>query len=184
MKSIRIGGGHGFWGDSDDAAIHMVKNSEINYLACDYLAELTLSIMERQKLRNPDAGYAKDFIDLMREIMVDGFEKKIRVLADAGGMNVGECVKQLQDLALSKGLRGYRIGYVLGDDITDQIPEMVAEGVEFKNIDDVGNFNEIKDKIVNANVYYGHEPIVECLKQDADVVVTAEPPIQHCFFPH
>ena len=60
---VVIGGGQGFWGDSNDAAIHMVRNSNINYLACDYLAELTLSIMARQKLKNPNAGYARDFLD-------------------------------------------------------------------------------------------------------------------------
>ena len=67
-KKIRIGGEQGFWGDSNDAAIHMIRHGNLNYMACDYLAELTLSIMQRQKLKNPNAGYARDFIDLIREI--------------------------------------------------------------------------------------------------------------------
>ena len=67
MKKVAIGGGQGFWGDSNDAAIHLMRHGQIQYLGCDYLAELTLSIMARQKLKNPAAGYARDFICLMRE---------------------------------------------------------------------------------------------------------------------
>lgn len=172
MKKVSIGGGQGFWGDSNDAAIHMIHRADLNYLACDYLAELTLSIMERQKLKNPQAGYARDFITLMDQIAKEGKEKGVRILTNAGGMNITACVEELRKLAQAKELHGYKIGYVLGDDMKAQIPELLAQGVPFDNMDDVGDFKEIADKILNANVYFGHEPIVECLKQDADVVVT------------
>jgi hypothetical protein len=85
-KRIRIGGGQGFWGDSNDAAIHMVRKGDLDYMACDYLAELTLSIMQRQKIKNPEAGYARDFIDLMREVGKESFEKGIGIISNAGGM--------------------------------------------------------------------------------------------------
>ena len=74
MKKVAIGGGQGFWGDSPDAAIHMIRNADIQYMGCDYLAELTLSIMERQKLKNPQAGYARDFIGLMKEVAQTAYE--------------------------------------------------------------------------------------------------------------
>lgn len=172
MKKVSIGGGQGFWGDSNDAAIHMVHKGNLNYMACDYLAELTLSIMERQKLKNPQAGFARDFIGLMNEIAEESYEKKIRILTNAGGMNIEGCVEQIKDLAQSKNMHGYKIGYVLGDDMKAQIPELMAQGVKFENMDDIGDFKDIQDKILNANVYFGHEPIVGCLEQDADVVIT------------
>lgn len=172
MARVKIGGGQGFWGDSPDAAIHMVRRGDINYMACDYLAELTLSIMARQKLVNPQAGYARDFLDLMREIAGDAKARGIRILTNAGGMNIEGCVEGLRKIAEEKGLSGYKIGYVTGDDLMGKIDELLASGVAFDNMDDVGDFTQIKDKIVNANVYFGHEPTLACLEEGADVVLT------------
>ncbi len=169
---VIIGGGQGFWGDSNDAAIHMVRNSNINYLACDYLAELTLSIMARQKLKNPNAGYARDFLGMMKECGKEAYEKGIKVLTNAGGMNIKGLVDALAEQAAGQGLKGMKIGYVLGDEISSEIPRLLAEGMTFDNIDDVGNFNEVRDKIFNANVYFGHEPTLACLEQGADMVIT------------
>lgn len=172
MKRVVIGGGQGFWGDSNDAAIHMVRTAPLNYMACDYLAELTLSIMQRQKLKNPAAGYARDFIGLMNVIAEEAYKKKIGVLTNAGGMNIEGCVSALEKLAADKGMSGYKIGYVLGDDIKDQIPSLLAQGVKFENMDGVGDFKNIQDKILNVNVYHGHEPILKCLEMGADTVIT------------
>ena len=172
MGEIRIGGGQGFWGDSNDAAVHMVRHSNINYLACDYLAELTLSIMARQKLKNPQAGYARDFLGMMKECGKEAFEKNIRVLTNAGGMNIEGLVEALKTQSQEQGIQGMRIGYVTGDEISARIPELLAEGVKFENMDDTGDFEEVKDKIFNANVYFGHEPILTCLEQGADMVIT------------
>lgn len=171
-KKVKIGGGQGFWGDSNDAAIHMIRHSDIDYLGCDYLAELTLSIMQRQKLKNPAMGYARDFVGLVKEIGREAYEKNIKILTDAGGMNIDGCVKEVSNTLKEQGVDNFKIGYVTGDDMLERLPEMMKQGIAFENMDDVGDFNEIKDKIVNANVYYGHEPIVECLKQEADMVIT------------
>lgn len=171
-KKVKIGGGQGFWGDSNDAAIHMVRHSDIDYLGCDYLAELTLSIMQRQKLKNPAMGYARDFVGLVKEIGKEAYEKNIKILTDAGGMNIDGCVKEVSETLKEQGVEKFKIGYVTGDDMLARIPEMMKQGIGFQNMDDVGDFNEIKDKIVNANVYYGHEPILECLNQEADMVIT------------
>ena len=172
MGNIKIGGGQGFWGDSNDAAVHMVKNSDINYMACDYLAELTLSIMARQKLRNPHAGYAGDFLGMVKECGKNAYEKNIKILTNAGGMNIEGLVEALAVQASSQGLQGMKIGYVTGDEISSKIPELMKQGVTFENIDDIGDFIEIKDKIINANVYFGHEPTLTCLEQGADMVIT------------
>lgn len=174
MKKIRIGGGQGFWGDSNDAAIHMIHEGDLNYMACDYLAELTLSIMQRQKLKNPSAGYARDFVKLLGECGKEAYEKGITVISNAGGMNIRGGVDAIAAQAKEQGLAGsgYKIGYVTGDDILDKLPALIDQGMEFPNIDDVGDFNSIRDKIVNANVYYGRQPLMDCIAQGADVVLT------------
>lgn len=176
MDKVIIGGGQGFWGDSPDAAIHMVRNSNIDYMACDYLAELTLSIMARQKLKNPRAGYARDFLGLMNEVMLDAKKRNIRILTNAGGMNIEGCIAELRKMAEGKGMHGYKLGYVTGDDMTDKIDDLMRQGVPMENIDGeidgISDFSEIRDRIVNANVYFGHEPTLVCLEQGADVVIT------------
>jgi hypothetical protein len=172
MKKITIGGGQGFWGDSPDAAIHMINNADLDYMACDYLAELTLSILQRQKMKNPQAGFARDFVGLMGEIMTAAKSKHTRVLTDAGGMNVEGLVNALSEMAGGKGLNGYKIGYVLGDDLLPRVDDLEASGVTFENMDGGGDYADIKGKILYANVYYGHEPIRECLENGADAVIT------------
>jgi Protein of unknown function (DUF1446). len=172
LKTIRIGGGQGFWGDINDAAIHMVKKGELQYLACDYLAELTLSIMQRQRQRNPERGFARDFIEMLRAILQDCQQNNVKVLSNAGGMNVRGAVGEVEKLAGSLNVKGLKIGYVLGDDLLDRLEDLKAQGIAMTNLDDGRDLAEIKDKIVNANVYYGHEPIVECLGMGADLVLT------------
>ena len=110
VKKVSIGGGQGFWGDSPDAAIHMIRHGNLNYMACDYLAELTLSIMQRQKMKNPAAGYARDFISLMKEIGKEAYEKKIGIITNAGGMNITGAVDALKAVAEEQEMHGYKIG--------------------------------------------------------------------------
>ena len=172
MKKVAIGGGQGFWGDSPDAAIHMIRNADIQYMGCDYLAELTLSIMARQKMKDPKRGFAPDFVNrILKEAGKDAFEKGIRITTNAGGMNVTGCVDSVKDFAIHQGLHGYKIGYVTGDDISAQIPKLLKDGWKFENLDYGGDFTSILNKIINVNVYYGHEKIVECLEGGADVVI-------------
>lgn len=172
MKTVYIGGGQGFWGDTNDGAIAMVETAKIDYLACDYLAELTLSIMQKQKNKNPQAGFAKDFITLYEQIAETCYNKKIRIITNAGGMNIIGAVKEIERIAKEKGLKGLKIGYVLGDDIKEKIPDLLESGIKFPNMDNEGEFSEILDSIYNVNVYHGHEPILKCLKEGADIVIT------------
>ena len=176
MAKVVIGGGQGFWGDSPDAAIHMIRHSDINYLTCDYLAELTMSIMARQQIRNPESGYAPDLITrILKEAGKEAWEKGIRITSDAGGINIEGAVEATRAWAESEGMKGYRIGYVTGDDIKDKIPELLASGWEFPNMsgeDSAPSFAELAPKLYNANAYIGREGIMECLEQDADIVLT------------
>lgn len=173
MKKVAIGGGQGFWGDSPDAAIHMIRHADIQYMACDYLAELTLSIMAKQQIKDPAKGFAPDFqTRLLKEAGKEAWEKNIRICTNAGGMNVQGCVDGIRNWAESEKLSGYKIGYVLGDNIKDKIGKLLKDGWTFPNYDYDGRFEDIVDKIYNCNVYIGHEGIEECLKGGADVVVT------------
>ena len=173
MKKVAIGGGQGFWGDSPDAAIHMIRNADIQYMGCDYLAELTLSIMAKQQLKDPTKGFAPDFqTRILKEAGKEAWEKHIRICTNAGGMNVAGCVDGIRQWAESEKMKGYKIGYVTGDSIKDKIPQLLKDGWTFPNFDYDGDFHSILDKIYNCNAYIGHEGIEQCLRDGADVVIT------------
>lgn len=173
MKKVAIGGGQGFWGDSPDAAIHMIREGDIQYMGCDYLAELTLSIMAKQQIKDPSKGYAPDFVTgILREAGKEAWQKKIKICTNAGGMNVQGCVDAVKKFADEQNMKGYRIGYVTGDDIKEKIPQLLRDGWTFPNFDYDGDFIQILDKIYNCNAYIGHEGVEEALAQGADVVIT------------
>src|SRR4051812_29972753 len=130
-QMIRVAGGQGFWGDLLSAPVDQVRRGPIDYLMLDYLAEVTMSILQKQRARDPQAGYARDFVTLMREIMPDCVEKGINVLSNAGGVNVTGCAAALRDVAQELGLqRKVKIGLVTGDDILDRLDAFIADGVE------------------------------------------------------
>ena len=103
-KIIRIANGQGFWGDSIDAPVNLIKDGPIDYLTLDYLAEVTLSIMQRQKLNRPDAGYARDFVNLIDKVLPDLVRKDIKVISNAGGVNPEACRLALLEIAKAKGI--------------------------------------------------------------------------------
>src|SRR5215470_10989139 len=120
-QKIRIAAGQGSWGDLPDAPVRQVEGGPIDYLMLDYLAEVTMSIMQKQKARDPNAGYAKDFVPLMKRILPACVERNIRVTANAGGVNVRGCANAVLDVARELGFGGkVRIGIVTGDDIMDR----------------------------------------------------------------
>ncbi len=171
-KKVRVAGGQGFWGDLLSAPVRQVRGGQIDYLMLDYLAEVTMSIVQKQKQRDPNAGYAKDFIGLMREILPDCVEKNIKVTANAGGVNVRGCADALQAVAQELGLSGrFKIGMVTGDDILPRLDEFLANGVEINNMDTGESLASIRDRVQSANVYLGAEPLVDALNQGADIVI-------------
>lgn len=169
-EKIRIAGGQGFWGDLLTAPVRQVREGQIDYLMLDYQAEVTMSILQKQRSRNPELGYAKDFVDLMREILPYCVEKNIKVLANAGGVNVRGCAEAVKKVAKELGLK-VKIGIVEGDDIMPELDEMLANGVKFTNMDNGESLQEIRDKVQSANVYIGAKPLVEALQQDAQIII-------------
>src|ERR1700730_9148350 len=105
-EKIRIAAGQGFWGDLPAAPIRQVEGCKLAHLMLDYLAEVTMSIMQKQKARDPSAGFAKDFVPMMKRILPACVEKDIRVMANAGGVNVEGCAKALREAAREVGLAG------------------------------------------------------------------------------
>ncbi len=172
-ERIRIAGGQGFWGDMLDAPVRQVEGGQIDYLMLDYLAEVTMSIMQKQRARDPQAGYARDFVPLMREILPACVERNIRVMANAGGVNPQGCATAVRDVARELGLAGrLKIGIVTGDDVMDRLDEFAARGLELLNMDTGAPLSEVRDKIQSANVYLGAWPMVEALRKGAQVVIT------------
>jgi hypothetical protein len=171
-EKIRIASGQGFWGDLLDAPVRQVRGGQIDYLMLDYLAEVTMSIVQKQRARNPQMGYARDFVDLMREILPDIVEKNIRVTANAGGVNVAGCAEAVKAVAAELGLSGkLKIGVVTGDDILDRLDEFIERGIELKNMETGEPLASVRDKVQSANVYLGAAPLVEALDKGANVVI-------------
>ncbi|MDX6443149.1 MAG: hypothetical protein QOH71_223 [Blastocatellia bacterium] len=172
-EKIRIAAGQGFWGDLPDAPVRQVEGGPIDYLMLDYLAEVTMSIMQKQKARDPNAGYARDFVSLMKQILPVCVERNIRVTANAGGVNVAGCAAAVRDVARELGLSGkLKIGIVTGDDIMDRIDDLLARGIELRNMDTNEPVSTVRDRIQSANAYLGAWPIVEALNQGAQIVIT------------
>ena len=172
-EKIRIAAGQGFWGDLPDAPVRQVEGGPIDYLMLDYLAEVTMSIMQKQKARDPNAGYARDFVPLMRRILPACVERGIKVTANAGGVNVAGCAAAVRDVARDLGLAGkIKIGIVTGDDMLDRIDELLARGIELRNMDTAEPLSTVRDRIQSANAYLGAAPIVEGLDRGAHVVIT------------
>ena len=172
-EKIRIAAGQGFWGDLLDAPVRQVEGGPIDYLMLDYLAEVTMSIMQKQRARDPSAGYARDFVPLMRQILPACVERNIRVTANAGGVNVEGCAEAVRDVARFLGLKGkFRIGIVTGDDIMPRIDELLARGIEMHNMDTGEPLLSVRDRIQSANAYLGAWPMVEALGRGAQIVIT------------
>jgi Acyclic terpene utilisation family protein AtuA len=172
-ERIRIACGQGFWGDMLDAPVRQVREGPIDYLMLDYLAEVTMSIMQKQRARDPRMGYARDFVPLMREILPDCVARNIHVTANAGGVNPPACAEAVRNVARELGLAGQlTIGIVTGDDILDRIDDMLARGVELRNMDTGAPLSSVRDRIQSANAYLGAQPIVEALGRGAQVVIT------------
>ena len=169
---ILIANGQGFWGDSILGPIRLVNEGPLDYLTLDYLAEVTMSIMQKLKSRNPAAGYATDFVQMVKRVLPTCQEKGIKIVANAGGVNPVACREAVKDVIRELGLSGIRIGIVEGDDILDDLKSLIDGGEQFLNMDNGEPLLPYLDQVKTANVYIGAEPIVEALRQGADIVIT------------
>jgi hypothetical protein len=170
---VRVAAGQGFWGDWPEAPVRQVQGGQIDYLMMDYLAEVTMSIMQKQKSRDPKAGYARDFVPLMERILPDLVAKRIRVTSNAGGVNPRGCAEGVLEGARRLGLAGkVKVGLVSGDDILARLDDLLARGHPLEDMDTGRPLTVVRDKVLSANAYLGMAPIVEALRRGADIVVT------------
>jgi hypothetical protein len=172
-RVVRVASGQGFWGDDLEAPVRQVEGGPIDYLMLDYLAEVTMSIMQKQRARDPEAGYARDFVPLMERIFPRCVEAGIRVVTNAGGVNPAGCAEALVEAGRSAGVGGRaKVALVTGDDLMERLDDLLSRGHELANMETGASLATIRDRVQSANAYIGAAPIVEALKQGADVVVT------------
>jgi hypothetical protein len=163
---IRIANGQGFWGDWLEAPVRLVEQGPIDYLALDYLAEITMSILQKQRQADPNLGYARDFPPLIARLADKIRERGITVIANAGGVNPVACAREVVRLA-----PGLKVAVVLGDDVYGRIDEFLSKGYELRDMDTGDPISTIRDRIVSANAYIGAFPLVEALATGAQVVI-------------
>lgn len=166
-KTVRIGCHSGFWGDTETAAVQLVRRGGIDYLVSDYLAEVTMSIMAAQKMRNPQAGYATDFVSVvMAPLAREIAEKKIKVVTNAGGVNPQACRDAVLKACEAAGVT-LKVAVVLGDDLLPRVDEMRGLGIR-----EMDTGEALPAKITSMNAYLGGFPIARALAEGADVVIT------------
>jgi Acyclic terpene utilisation family protein AtuA len=166
MKVVRVGGGQGFWGDDPDAPRRLVEGGPIDYLMLDYLAEVTMSILQKQKERDPKAGYARDFVGAVQSVL-PFVARGLKIVANAGGVNPRGCGDAIRGVAPD-----VRIGVVTGDDLLGRLDELVAQGHQLANMDTGQPLSTVRDRVLSANAYIGSAPIVEALHKGAQIVIT------------
>jgi hypothetical protein len=172
-KVVRVAAGQGFWGDDLDAPRRQVEGGPIDYLMLDYLAEVTMSILQKQKERDPSLGYARDFVGAMESVLPAVVERGVKIIANAGGVNPPACAAAVQAVAEKKGVRGaLRIGVVSGDDLLGRLDQLIAAGHPLANMETGEPLSLVRDRVLSANAYIGSEPIVEALGKGANVVIT------------
>ena len=165
--------GQGFWGDWLEAPRRQVEGGPVDYLMLDYLAEVTMSILQKQKERDPNMGYARDFIGAMESVLPAVVERGVRVVANAGGVNPPACAAAVREVARRHGAADrLRIGVITGDDLLPRLDELLAAGHELRNMDTAESLATIRDRVLSANAYIGSTPICDALAQGANVVVT------------
>ncbi|MEO1021918.1 MAG: acyclic terpene utilization AtuA family protein [Bacteroidota bacterium] len=171
-ERIRIASGQGFWGDLPIAPVNQAKQGPIDYLVMDYLAEVTMSIMQKQRMKNPEWGYARDFVGVVEQVLPEITQNGVTVISNAGGVNPMACKDEILKMARKHGVTDLTVAVVDGDDILPQMDTLLSDGHALANMEDGAPISSVKDQLLSANIYFGCRPIVEALKKGADVIIT------------
>lgn len=170
---IRIANGSAFWGDSSEAPLQLLRGGPLDYLTLDYLAEITMSILQKLRARDSRAGFAHDFLGVIKRGAKDIVERGVKVVTNAGGINPQACADAVSAVLQATGHGGrLKIGVVTGDDILPRLGEFLDRGIELKNLDTGEPLTKIWAQVQSANVYFGAFPIAEALCQGAAIVIT------------
>lgn len=169
---VLVANGQGFWGDSILGPIRLVREGPLDYLTLDYLAEVTMSILQKQRSRKPDTGYATDFVEMIDRILPELVQKKVKVVANAGGVNPQACMRAVLRVIEKHGFKGVKVGIVEGDDIYGRLDELIGAGEKLANMDTGEPLSKVRARVTSANVYLGAFPIAQALDQGAQIVIT------------
>lgn len=165
-KTVRIGCASAFWGDTSTAAAQLVEGAQLDYLVFDYLAEITMSLLAGARMKDPQAGYATDFVEVLSPLLKQLREQNIRVISNAGGINPLACAAALQ-AACDKADEPLKIAVLLGDDLQPQFKQLATSGVK-----EMFSGAPLPPMCVSTNAYLGAPGIVEALRLGADIVIT------------
>jgi hypothetical protein len=169
---VLVANGQGFWGDSLLGPIRLCREGPIDYLTLDYLAEVTMSILQKQYLRDPSKGFATDFIRMVDRTAPELVKKGIKVVANAGGVNPMACKEATLGVLRKHGFKGVKVAVVEGDDIYGQLDSLLAGGEALANMDTGAPLASVRERVSSANVYLGAFPTAEALDQGAQIVIT------------
>jgi len=171
-QSLLIGNAQGFWGDRPHAAKTLLEQvPEIDFITFDYLAEVSLSILAIQKEKDPEAGYARDFLQVIEDLIP--FWKagsKVKLISNAGGLNPHACAKACKRLLQAHGCHEISLGVVDGDDVLQVLKESEASG--YCNSETQKEIGAIQNELKTANAYLGAAPLVDALKLGASIIIT------------
>ncbi len=172
-NSVRIGCGSGFWGDAFDPAEELLKHGQLDYLSFDFLAELTMALLQRQRERDPNAGFVQDAVSFMSAMAATARERGTRLVSNGGGVNPQAGARAIAKSLREGGIVGSKIGVVAGDDLLARLDDLVRQGVPLDN-SATGDTDlaRIRGRVICANAYLGSEGIIEALEREADIVLT------------
>ena len=171
MKSIRIAGGLGFYGDSWRPIKASIERGNVQYVASDHLAELTLAILQKDRQRDPGLGYTRDLVPMLAELLPLAIPRGVKFILNAGGLNPVAARAVLLGALKKMGLK-LKVGVVLGDAVLERLDELQAAGVSLAHMDTGADIASVRERLLFASAYLGARPLVEALNAGADIVLT------------
>ncbi|MFL5624063.1 MAG: acyclic terpene utilization AtuA family protein [Ktedonobacteraceae bacterium] len=171
MKSVRIAGGLGFYGDAWKPIRASIERGNVQYVASDHLAELTLAILQKDRQRDPKLGYTRDLVPMLAELLPIAVPRGVKFIMNAGGLNP-MAAREVLLVALQKFGLKLKVGVVLGDAVQERLDELQEAGVSLAHMDTGEDIASIRERLVFASAYLGARPLVEALAAGADIVLT------------
>lgn len=171
--AYRIGSAQGFYGDDVTRALPMITSGHVDIVCFEALSELTLAILQKDKLANPKRGYTFDVRIIAEKILPEAFKRKIPLVTNGGGLNPQGAAEMVRETAMKQGLTGLKIATVTGDDVLSRLSELQAAGETLANLETGEKLAEASNQnFITANAYLGAQPIAEALQNGADMVIT------------
>ena len=171
MKSVRIAGGLGFYGDSWRPIKASIERGSVQYVASDHLAELTLAILQKDRQRDPSLGYTRDLAPMLLDLLPIAIPRGVKFILNAGGLNPMAAREVLLNALKKFGIK-LKVGVVLGDSVLERLDELQEAGVSLAHMNTGQPISTVRDRLLFASAYLGARPLVEALDAGADIVLT------------